>query len=114
MAYFRLLQVMALLPGALLLPAPQRDRALLRQVQPAFGQIQRMEKVGQITHKQFIIFTADLRRQLANDRCNSSSFPFSLVVTSFFFVLLWRCGTSDDRHATLLRSAVILQLFCLV
>ena len=31
-----------------------------------------------------------------------------------FFVLLWHCGTSDDHHETLLRSVVILQLFCLV
>ena len=50
------------------------------------------------------LFTADLRRQLANDHCNSSSFLFISPGDEFFFVLLWRCGTLDDRHARNLAS----------
>ena len=42
------------------------------------------------------LFTADLRRQLANDHCNSLPFFFSLLVMT----LPWLCGTSDERRAT--------------
>ena len=117
-----------------------------------------MEGQGSLSEMNIVVFTAELRRQLANDHCNSSCF-FSWG-DEFFFVLLlklfWPCRpsdrTSDDRpsrnldsvgsnFATILpcsttfwvalktffaelrtckrrttspRSAVILQLFCLV
>ena len=48
-------------------------------------------KLAHITPALTRFFTANLRRQFANDRCNSSSFPFLsfpfisfLVVTNFF------------------------------
>ena len=102
-------------------PHPQKARRPPTKIWPNFHLYP-----GQNLHEKHILkfFTADLRRQLANDRCNSLAF-FSLVMTlpwlcgtsderratqPFFgcFVLLWifwrRCGTSDDRHATLLRK----------
>ena len=44
------------------------------------------------------IFTADLRRQLANDHCNSLAF-FSLSLLLWQWISFFR-GTSDERRAT--------------
>ena len=67
-----------------------------------------------------VFFTADLRRQLANDCCYflllllfwwlTHFFRGTLFCFENFFAELCACR----RGATLLRSAVILQLFCLV